>query len=53
MDDIGKAFSQWFQSTAKNDDLNGLKELALLCGAGLLVALLCLTYGMDLSAGFF
>lgn len=30
-----------------------LKQLALLCGAGLLVSLLMMTYGLDLSAGFF
>jgi hypothetical protein len=30
-----------------------LKQLALFCDAGLLVSLLLLTYGMDLSAGFF
>jgi hypothetical protein len=30
-----------------------LKQLALLCGAGLLVSLLLLTYGVDLSPGFF
>jgi hypothetical protein len=30
-----------------------LKEIALLCGAGLLISLLALTYGLDLSPGFF
>ena len=30
-----------------------LKQLALFCGAGLLVSLLMLTYGLDLSPGFF
>jgi hypothetical protein len=30
-----------------------LKQLALLCAAGLLVSLLMLTYGVDLSPGFF
>jgi len=30
-----------------------LKQLALFCGAGLLVSLLVLTYGLDLSPGFF
>lgn len=30
-----------------------LKQLALFCGAGLLVALLLMTYGLDLSVGFF
>ena len=30
-----------------------LKQLALLCAAGLFVSLLMLTYGLDLSPGFF
>ena len=30
-----------------------LKQLAMFCGAGLLVALMLLTYGIDLSPGFF
>jgi len=30
-----------------------LKQLALFCGAGLLVSLLMLTYGLDLGAGLF
>jgi hypothetical protein len=30
-----------------------LKQLALFCGAGLLVSLLMMTYGVDLSPGFF
>lgn len=30
-----------------------LKQLALLCAAGLLVSILMLTYGVDLSPGFF
>ena len=30
-----------------------LEQLALLCGAGLLVWLLAMTYGLDLSPGFF
>jgi hypothetical protein len=30
-----------------------LKQIALLCGAGLLVSLLMLTYGIDLSPGLF
>ena len=30
-----------------------LKQLALLCAAALFVALLMLTYGLDLSPGFF
>jgi hypothetical protein len=30
-----------------------LKQIALFCGAGLLVSLLLMSYGLDLSAGFF
>jgi hypothetical protein len=30
-----------------------LEQLALFCGAGLLVSLLLLNYGLDLSAEFF
>ncbi|MEO6841262.1 MAG: hypothetical protein ABI192_10890 [Bradyrhizobium sp.] len=30
-----------------------LKQVALFCGAGLLVSLLMLIYGLDLSAGLF
>jgi hypothetical protein len=30
-----------------------LEQLAQLCGAGLLVSLLAMTYGLDLSPGFF
>ena len=34
-------------------DVDILKQIALFCGAGLLVTLLALTYGLDLSPGFF
>jgi hypothetical protein len=34
-------------------DVDSLKQIALLCGAGLLVSVLLLTYGVDLSTGFF
>ena len=30
-----------------------LKQLAMFCGAGLMVWLLMVTYGLDLSPGFF
>jgi hypothetical protein len=30
-----------------------LKQLAFFCAAGLLVSLLMMTYGLDLSPGFF
>jgi hypothetical protein len=35
------------------NDNEVLKQLALLCAAGLFVSLLMLTYGVDLSPGFF
>ncbi|WP_199805631.1 hypothetical protein [Bradyrhizobium lablabi] len=35
------------------NDIEILKQLALFCAAGLFVALLMLTYGVDLSPGFF
>jgi hypothetical protein len=34
-------------------DANVLKQLALLCCAGLLASVLMVTYGVDLSPGFF
>jgi hypothetical protein len=34
-------------------EIDVLKQLALLSGAGLLVSLLMMTYGLDLSPGFF
>jgi hypothetical protein len=42
--------SRVFQST---DDLDILKKIALFCGIGLLVSLVCMSYGLDLSPGFF
>ena len=35
------------------NDVEAPKQLALFCGAGLLVSLLLLTWGLDLSPGFF
>ena len=34
-------------------DVETLKTIAMFCGVGLLVSLLFVTYGLDLSAGFF
>ena len=34
-------------------EIETLKQLALLAGAGLLVSLILMTYGLDLSPGFF
>ena len=35
------------------NEIEVLKQIALFCGAGLLICLLALTYGLDLSPGFF
>jgi hypothetical protein len=34
-------------------DIESLKPIAMFCGAGLAVSLLLVSYGLDLSAGFF
>ena len=34
-------------------EIEGLKQIVFLCGAGLFVSLLLLTYGVDLSPSFF
>jgi hypothetical protein len=47
---IARAFSRAFPATSPVDVL---RQIALLCGAGLLVLLLIATYGQDLSPGFF
>jgi hypothetical protein len=47
---IAYALSRAFQSAGEFDTL---KRIALLCGVGLLLSLVCLTYGLDLSPGFF
>jgi hypothetical protein len=48
---VAPPFLRVFLSTSGEFDF--LKQLALLCGAGLLVFLLMLTYGVNLSPGFF
>jgi hypothetical protein len=47
---IVHALSRTFHSAK---EIDALRQIALLCGAGLLVSLLLLTYGVDLSPGFF
>ena len=47
---IGRAFSRALVTLNDNEIL---KQLALLCAAGLFVSLLMLTYGVDLNPGFF
>jgi hypothetical protein len=48
---IIRALSRAFPATSPESET--LKLLALFCGAGLLVSLILMTYGLDLSAGFF
>jgi hypothetical protein len=48
---IARALSRAFPTTSLHAE--ALKQLALLCGASLLVSLLLMTYGLDLSPGFF
>jgi hypothetical protein len=40
-------------SAATNIEIETLKAIAVFCGVGLLISLLCMTYGLDLSPGFF
>jgi hypothetical protein len=47
---IAHALSRAFQSTGEFDTL---KKIAVFCGLGLLASLVCLSYGLDLSPGFF
>jgi len=47
---IAHALSRAFQSTG---ELDALKKIAVFCGVGLLLSLVCLSYGLDLSPGFF
>jgi hypothetical protein len=48
---IVRAISHTWSET--NADIEILKAVAMFCAAGLLVSILCATYGLDLSAGFF
>ena len=44
----------WFRVFPKNSlEAETLKQIALLCAAGLLVSLLLMTCGLDLTPGFF
>jgi hypothetical protein len=47
---MAKAVPSQLEVSSKSETL---KQIALLCGAGLLVSLLMLTYGVDLSPGLF
>jgi hypothetical protein len=48
---IARVLSRAFP--ANQVEIETLKQLAMLCGAGLLLSLLFMTYGLDLSPGFF
>jgi hypothetical protein len=48
---IASVFARVFPASSLQTE--ALKQAALLCAAGLLVSLLSMTYGLDLSAGFF
>jgi hypothetical protein len=48
---VAKAFVRAFPTSSLRANL--LRQVMLLCGAVLFVWLLSLTYGLDLSAGFF
>ena len=48
---LAKAVSRAFLSTL--DDSETLRQVALFCAAGLLVSVLLMTYGVDLSPGLF
>lgn len=50
MSAIVHALSRTFHSAK---EIEALKQIAIFCAAGLLVSLLLLTYGVDLSPGFF
>jgi hypothetical protein len=47
---IAYALSRAVEAASENE---GLKLIAILCGIGLFVSLTLLTYGLDLSPGFF
>jgi hypothetical protein len=48
---IARVLSRAFPAT--NIEVETLKTIALFCGVGLVVSLLLMTIGLDLSAGFF
>jgi hypothetical protein len=49
---IAKAFSRVFSSTA-SEELDVFKQVVMFAAAGLLIGVLAMTYGLDLSPGFF
>jgi hypothetical protein len=51
MTTIARALARAFPRT--QIDIETLRTIAMLCGAGLFVSLLVAAYGVDLSPGFF
>lgn len=48
---VANALVRAFPASSRRAD--ALKQLVLICGAVLFIWLLSMTYGLDLSAGFF
>jgi hypothetical protein len=48
---LARAF--WRAFPLDSPELEVLTQVVMFCGAGLLVSLLMMTYGLDLSPGFF
>jgi hypothetical protein len=48
---VVRVLARKFPATASEAEI--LWQLGMLCSAGLLVSLVLMTYGLDLSAGFF
>jgi hypothetical protein len=46
-------FQTVFRTVHSVREVHPLKQLLMFCAAGLFVTLLALTYGLDLSPGFF
>jgi hypothetical protein len=51
MTTIARALARAFPGAQAEIEI--IKAIAMLCGAGLFVSLLVATYGLDLSPGFF
>ena len=48
---IARVISLAFHTTSLEGEV--FKQILMFCGAGLLVSLILMTYGLDLSPGFF
>ncbi len=48
---IARVIARAFPAASSESEI--VKQIALLCCAGLLISVIMLTYGLDLSAGFF